>query len=369
MGNPEHLEILKQGVDFWNNWRDENPSEIPDLSNVDFNLTFHEENIFNGAEFSRANLRNSKFKKKSIDEVGLNYADLRGAEFYKSTLYEVDFTNADLRKAKFRESKLVGVNLSHVDLSGASLHATVLRDVNLSDSNLQGVDFSMAILSEVDLSRADISDAETAWTIFAQTKFDETNGLDKVFHSAESSIGIDTVYLSKGNIPVKFLRGAGIPDNFIEYTSSLNVKAFEYYSCFISYSGKDENFAKRLFSDLQNEGVRCWFAPEDMKIGDKIRQRIDETISIHDKLLLVLSENSVNSKWVEKEIETAFEKESQDKTVLFPIRLDNTAMETDQAWAADIRRTRHIGDFTNWKDHNSYIKAFDRLLRDLKSES
>lgn len=44
-------------------------------------------------------------------------------------------------------------------------------------------------------------------------------------------------------------------------------------------------------------------------------------------------------------------------------------MDTDAAWAASIRRTRHIGDFTRWKDHDAYQKAFERLLRDLKAES
>jgi len=42
-------------------------------------------------------------------------------------------------------------------------------------------------------------------------------------------------------------------------------------------------------------------------------------------------------------------------------------MDTDQAWAASLRRTRHIGDFTCWKDHDAFKKAFERLLRDLKS--
>jgi len=103
-------------------------------------------------------------------------------------------------------------------------------------------------------------------------------------------------------------------------------------------------------------------------IGAEIRQGIDEAIAVCDKLLIVLSEQSVASTWVEKEVETAFEKERKDKkTVLFPIRLDDTVMETDQAWAADIRRQRNIGDFTHWKDHDAYQKAFDRLLRDLKT--
>ncbi len=105
-------------------------------------------------------------------------------------------------------------------------------------------------------------------------------------------------------------------------------------------------------------------------VGDKFRKRIDETIRVYDKLLIVLSKNSIHSDWVEKEVETAFEKERQkQKTMLFPVRLDNAVMQTDQAWAADIRRTRHIGDMSNWKDHDCYQKAFARLLRDLQAES
>lgn len=142
----------------------------------------------------------------------------------------------------------------------------------------------------------------------------------------------------------------------------------EFYSCFISYSSKDQEFAERLHADLRSKNIRCWFAPEDLKIGDKFRPSFDEAIRVHDKLMVLLSENSVSSEWVEKEVETAFEKEHREKkTVLFPIRLDDAVMETQQAWAADIRRTRHIGDFRGWKDHDSYKKAFERLLRDLKA--
>jgi hypothetical protein len=54
--------------------------------------------------------------------------------------------------------------------------------------------------------------------------------------------------------------------------------------------------------------------------------------------------------------------------VLFPIRIDDAVMDTKQAWAASIRRTRHIGDFTKWTEHANYKRAFDRLLRDLRAE-
>ena len=42
-------------------------------------------------------------------------------------------------------------------------------------------------------------------------------------------------------------------------------------------------------------------------------------------------------------------------------------MDTDAAWAASIRRWRHSGDFSEWKDHDSYQEQFDRLLKDLKA--
>ncbi|MBL1138352.1 MAG: TIR domain-containing protein [Chloroflexi bacterium] len=143
----------------------------------------------------------------------------------------------------------------------------------------------------------------------------------------------------------------------------------QYHSCFISYSHQDEAFVERLYNDLQQQGVRCWYAPQDMRIGDKIRPTIDRSIQSHEKLLLVLSEHSIESDWVEKEVETAFEKEyKQKQVILFPIRLDSAVMETDQAWAADIRRTRHIGDFSQWRDHEVYQHTFERLLRDLQAE-
>ena len=165
-------------------------------------------------------------------------------------------------------------------------------------------------------------------------------GLETVQHGAPSPLSIKTIYLSGGIIPEIFLKGAGVPDSFLEIMSSIVNRAIEYYSCFISYSSQDQAFAQRLYTDLQNNGVRCWFAPEDMKIGDKIRPRIDEAIRINDKLLLILSEHSIESSWVEKEVETAFERErQQNRPVLFPIRLDDTVMKTPQAWAADIRRT------------------------------
>lgn len=139
-----------------------------------------------------------------------------------------------------------------------------------------------------------------------------------------------------------------------------------FYSCFISYSSRDQDFADRLYADLTAAGVTCWYAPEDMVIGGKVRQAIDNAIRAADKLLLVLSANSVASAWVEAEAEAAFDMESTDNLRMFPIRLDDTVLDTDTAWVNHIRRTRHIGDFRQWQDDKGYPKSLARLLRDLQ---
>ncbi len=163
-----------------------------------------------------------------------------------------------------------------------------------------------------------------------------------------------------------FLRGAGVPETFITYARSLVGQANELYSCFISHSSKDVEFAERLLADLRTKGVRCWFAPEDLKIGDKFRSRIDEAIGEFDRLLLILSQHSITSSWVEDEVEAALERERREnRLVLFPVRLDDAIMQTEVAWAAHLRQKRHIGSFREWQQQPSYRKAFDRLLRDL----
>jgi hypothetical protein len=83
-------------------------------------------------------------------------------------------------------------------------------------------------------------------------------------------------------------------------------------------------------------------------------------------VLLILSEHSINSDWVENEVTTAFEEELKRRcTMLFPIRIDDAVMDTKEAWAAQLR-ARNIGDFRQWKDHDGYRQSFERVLRDLK---
>ena len=131
---------------------------------------------------------------------------------------------------------------------------------------------------------------------------------------------------------------------------------------------EDDAFAQRLHADLQNNGVRCWFAPHDLPIGAKRWDAIDAAIRVRDKLLLILSKNAIARDWVEDEVGTAFaEERRRGQLVLFPVRIDETVMKTGEPWAVMLRDQRNIGNFRKWKDHDAYQQAFSRVLRDLKA--
>jgi len=168
------------------------------------------------------------------------------------------------------------------------------------------------------------------------------------------------------HVPLTFWRGCGLSDRAIQYLTLSDKGPNEYFSCFISYSSKDFEFASRLHSDLQENGVRCWFAPHDLPIGAKVLDGIDEAIRANDKVLLILSHNAISSSWVEDEVITAFAQERQrNEPVLFPVRIDNAIMEADKPWASMLRNNRNIGNFTDWKQRSTYQPVFERLLRDL----
>ncbi len=348
MADQHQLEVLQQGPGIWNTWRQQHPTTQPDLS---------------GANLSRANLIGA-----DLSEVDLSLANLSGANLSLANLSGANLGIANLSRANPSSASLSPFSLSLPSLSLPSLSLFDPSSVLPSSVPPSSTNLSYANLSYANLSYANLSGAKVELTQFDNIDLRTVRGLETVEHRGPSSIGIDTIYRSQGRIPEVFLRKAGVPEDFIIYMRSL--VTIEYYTCFISYSSHDQEFANQLYADLQSKGVRCWFAPEDMKTGDKIRQRIDESIRLNDKLLLVLSEHSIASSWVEFEVEAALAKEDEKHVlVLFPVRLDDAVMQSTTSWAAHLKRMRHITDFTGWKQHDDYQKALTRLLRDLKAET
>src|SRR5438128_153213 len=115
-----------------------------------------------------------------------------------------------------------------------------------------------------------------------------------------------------------------------------------------------------------------------MQAGRKLHEQIDEAIRMYDKLLVILSPNSLNSESVKTEIAKARKREGSDtQCMLFPIGL--VGFETLRDWecfdadtgkdsAREIREY-YVPDFSTWKNHDFYQNQFDNLVKDLITES
>jgi uncharacterized protein YjbI with pentapeptide repeats len=380
MANPEHLAKLKEGVKAWNEFLLDRTAEFFKT----LELSYRGPRMGLSADLSNADLRGTNLRLAVLVLVDLSAANLEGADIIGGNLRGANLSGADLNGANLAEADLSGANLTSANLSGADLkEADLSGETDLSHADLRGAQLTDANFTGAELGGANFKEASMRGTIFGSNDLSAARGLEAVRHSGHSIIGIETILQSKGQIPESFLRGCGVPEEFIIFAKSLATNPIQFYSCFISYSTKDQAFADRLHADLQNKGVRCWFAPHDVQGGKKLHEQIDEAIRLHDKLLLILSPHSMESEWVKTEIAKARKREMRDpegvlkRRVLFPIRL--APFETLRDWecfdadtgkdsAREIREY-FIPDFSNWKNHDSYQEAFQRLISDLKASS
>jgi hypothetical protein len=316
MADPQQLALIRQGVKAWNGWRTENPKLRPDLRQA----------RLIGADLRGANLR----------QADLHQADLRGAALRNANLVE-----ATLRHANLRGADLLGANLRGTKLIGADLHRVSLYE-----------------------------------TVLVNTHLRDVKGLHTCCHGGPSILDHRTLAQS-GPLPLAFLRGCGLPDPLIEYLPSLFKQTLALDSCFISYSTKDQDFAEKLYADLQDKGIRCWLAPHHGQGGKKLPEPMDVVMRRYDPLLLILSERSMKSEWIKTEITEAREQEMREqRRMLFPVRL--VGWEAWRDWECfdfetgqDAAREVHeydVPDFSQWQDDHSYRTGFKRLVRDLKAE-
>jgi uncharacterized protein YjbI with pentapeptide repeats len=397
MAQEEHLAILKQGVEDWNQWRAENPEIQPDLSRVNFwslepgdphlmealwNVWFPDPMAYN--------LRNINFQATNLRGVCLSCADLRGARLQDADLCFADLRQAsldqaDLRGAKVKAAKLNGLqagqaDLSDADLENSDLSGAYLYGANLSQANLKGVNFTGATLDMVNMTGATLQ-----WSLLVDVDLCSVQGLDTVRHYGHSSVGMDTIHRAQGQIPEVFLQGCGLSPLEIEYAklanpvldqaqlAAITENIQHVYSsrssgaCYISYDEGDQEFYSVLFRDLQNQGIRCWRIPPLSELRDPLRPALDRQRRLRNKLLVILSTAAVENEWIGDEVEAALQEEEHgNRLILVPVRLDDVPMHAPAEWVANIRRSRPIEDFTNWKDRRRYEQALQQLVRKLR---
>lgn len=127
-------------------------------------------------------------------------------------------------------------------------------------------------------------------------------------------------------------------------------------SLFISYSHKDAEFVDKLASSLIEKNIKVWKDKWKTLTGDSFVREIQAGIKGANFFCVVLSNNSLESKWVSEEIKLAIEEESKaDKLTILPILIDDCQLPTSL-------HDRLFADFRSDFDFglNQIVKAVGR---------
>ena len=346
-----------------------------------------------GADLSGADLSNAHLLEANLRNINLSRANMRRITMHRAALGGANLRAADLRLAYMRVNSLSRAILSHANLSGADLNGATIDDADLHEANFSGADLGGASLQNADLSGADLSrtnlngaklwqadftEATLGNTSLGDVDLSSAKGLRTIKHRGPSTIGVDTLYRSRGKIPEEFLRGCGVPDNVFSFLKSLVNAPIDYFSCFISYSHDDKLFAGRLHDMLRGRGIRCWVDIEQTNPGDDIYAEIERGITHWDKVLLCCSKSSLSEKWwVDHEIDKAFQKErdlmkERKEKVLVLIPLDLDGFVFDPAYSspkAQQIRSRIAAEFKGWEDNNAlFEREIERVIKALRTD-
>ncbi len=361
MAEPKHVKALRKGPKAWNRLR--NSSIVPpDLSGADLHgIDFRKFNM-EGVNFTGANLQDANFTDVMLGEVRW-MSPVWGPSYFRCHFTDANLTGACMRHAELRAADFTSANLTGADLASSDLREACLRGARLINVDLEGANLSGALLSE-----CDVSGANSFLTVWGQLDLSNVKGLSSIKHNGPSVIGVDTLFQSRGTIPQVFLRGCGVPEVLITYEQSLVSNPIEFYSCFISYSTRDESFATRLHNDFQMAGIRCWKWDHDARTGRSLWGEIDQSIRKYDMLVLIVSEASLSSPAVNREIERALlQEDERGCDVLFPVRIDEFVFaEWQHERKVDVTK-KVIADAVDWdKDNSKYEQVLSKLLRDLR---
>jgi uncharacterized protein YjbI with pentapeptide repeats len=332
------------------------------------------------ASLVKANLTNSKAGGAKLTNSNMRGASLSGADLVSAELDHADGVEADLTGALLRAADLEGTDLTRSDLAGADLEGAALSGTTLVDADLSYSSFHGAIIGDLDLAGARMSR-----TLIVGVDLSSARGLSRVNHAGPSTIGEDTLRLSKGRIPKAFLKGAGLPDWQIEASrlydpdlsnaqiADIQNRVFELRSTgliaiggvFLSYNRDDSLFVDKLEEHLDEAGARTWRDVHDMVAGPMERQVVS-AIGTNDAVVVVLSESSVNSDWVAYEVERGRERErSENRDILCPIAIDDAWESLSGPMWSQLRRDKNILDFSKWKT-KKFDEQFDKLVKGLK---
>jgi len=93
------------------------------------------------------------------------------------------------------------------------------------------------------------------------------------------------------------------------------------YDAFISYSTRDKDHASKFFTELQNRQFKCWQDIHEIDVGELFPEKIEQGIKKSRYLLVWLSPHSIQSNWVQRELDLMYSRELDEQTPsIIPIK-------------------------------------------------
>ncbi|OLS26851.1 MAG: hypothetical protein HeimC2_13840 [Candidatus Heimdallarchaeota archaeon LC_2] len=360
-------------INKWNKWKKGYNNFV--LNCLQQNLPFHKLKL---KDLDLHNLiinRNEKIG--NIHPTERTYLDMRDIDFSWLEFDNVNFDHLDLHGSNFSHTNMMKIEFNYCKLENANFIFSGLILIRFEGCNFRNTSFQLCVLDVAKFFGFSEDDNEVNYhkSIFSTVDFVSFNltkalNINTIFHRRKGAVDYDTLMISK-NLPPSFYFGYGISQMFIDNLPSLQSTSISFYDCFISYAEIDEQFSKRLYDGLTSAGIRCWRWKEDLRYGQTIRYGIESSIKKHEKLILILSKDSLESQAVIDEIDAGIYQENElrktNKTYdyIFPIMLDKTIMSWDHPNQRFIMQ-KHIGDFCDWKQEDAFQLSLQRLIKDLK---
>ena len=405
MANMEHVQLVRRGRDHVARWREANPNETLDLNaaymsyvrapQVDISGADLRHSDLMGAVMRRANLSgcylnpshlyhadlresnltNALFNGANLRGADLRGADLSGADLDRAVLSDADLSGANLSNANLQRTSLIGTKLSEANLTGANFSGASLVRSNLSGASLNEADLFQTQIWGCEMDGANVSGAAVGYTVFQDCDLRRVAGLENVRHDAPSSIGVDTVYRSGGQLPAAFLAGAGIPQSLLSLQEAIAATPPNLTECYIACRDDDEGFARKLSGDLAALGVNAYVFSQHVRgnplvsrLSSSDQEEVERWLRNYDKLIVVASTRALDTEAILNDITAARDKQqSADKWLLYFVAPDDGLMRPSGRAARNMAAENVIFDLRP-EDAATYEAELGKLADALKQE-
>jgi uncharacterized protein YjbI with pentapeptide repeats len=203
---PEYVvDLIIQGPQVWNRWRQENPSIIPVISNLEMtsaslsefdfsNVQFPNARI-TGSTFDEVNFSNARFLDSRITQSSFTDTTIDGATFVDTQVVKSDFSGIDLSGSKWRDTQIV-----ESTFLATELNASRFNDVKIVDSSFEKAHLEESVFHDTEISGVSFRGSDLQRTHFhfakldKKVQFQEANLREIEFHDSELP-NVDFSYL------------------------------------------------------------------------------------------------------------------------------------------------------------------------------